>query len=199
MPSGADAAGFVVAISRPVAAAASSTRANSWTVASRSSSSCATSVLASRHRARRAWPAPRRSRGPRSETRVPPRAVMLRRQFDAVIEIEVAHARLRRARSSAARRRRIRCGSRSSRRCDRPAAIGWRRRRRCASDRTAPNPRLTRNGATARSMVAMRRVASPSRGVTPFQMPQTFSQLSQPSPLKKANCRSSVLSRFQRP
>ena len=47
-------------------------------------------------------------------------------------------------------------------------------------------------------MVAMRRVASPSRGVMPFQMPQTFSQLSQPTPLKKANWRSSVLSRFQR-
>ena len=29
-------------------------------------------------------------------------------------------------------------------------------------------------------------------------MPQTFSQLSQPTPLKKANCRSLVLSWFQR-
>ena len=35
-------------------------------------------------------------------------------------------------------------------------------------------------------MVAMRRVASASRGLMPFHMPQMFSQLSQPSPLKKA-------------
>src|SRR5271170_4325684 len=47
-------------------------------------------------------------------------------------------------------------------------------------------------------MVATRRVASASRGVIPFQIPQTFSQLSQPIPLKNANCRSLVLSRFQR-
>src|SRR5579872_132077 len=57
---------------------------------------------------------------------------------------------------------------------------------------------LIRNGASARSMVATRRVASASRGVTSFQIPQMFSQLSQPTPLKKANCRLSVLSRFQR-
>ena len=50
----------------------------------------------------------------------------------------------------------------------------------------------------ARSMVAMRRVASASRGVIPFQMPQILSQLSQPTPLKNANCRLSVLSFFQR-
>src|SRR5260370_42169949 len=59
-------------------------------------------------------------------------------------------------------------------------------------------PLLTRNGATPRSIVATRRVASLSRGVIPFQMPQIFSQLSQPIPLKNANCRSAVLSRFQR-
>ena len=47
--------------------------------------------------------------------------------------------------------------------------------------------------------VAMRHVASASRGVTPFHIPQTFSQLSQPSPLKKAYCRALVLSRSQRP
>src|SRR5580698_11240741 len=57
---------------------------------------------------------------------------------------------------------------------------------------------LMRNDDTPRSMVAIRRVASASRGVIPFQIPQIFSQLSQPTPLKKANCRSSVLSRFQR-
>src|SRR5713101_7784056 len=57
---------------------------------------------------------------------------------------------------------------------------------------------LMRNGANARSSVATRRVASASRGVIPFQIPQIFSQLSQPTPLKKANCRLSVLSRFQR-
>src|SRR5579862_7332357 len=57
---------------------------------------------------------------------------------------------------------------------------------------------LTRKDATARSIVATRLVASASRGVMPFQIPQTFSQLSQPTPLKKANCRSPVLSRFQR-
>src|ERR1035438_4763304 len=57
---------------------------------------------------------------------------------------------------------------------------------------------LMRKGETARSIVATRRVASASRGVIPFQMPQTFSQLSQPTPLKKANCRSLVLSSFQR-
>src|ERR1022692_3415159 len=58
--------------------------------------------------------------------------------------------------------------------------------------------KLTRNGAIARSRVATRRVASASRGVIPFQIPHTFSQLSQPTPLKKANCRLSVLSCFQR-
>src|SRR5450631_3387490 len=58
--------------------------------------------------------------------------------------------------------------------------------------------RLTKNGAKARSIVATRRVASASRGVIPFQMPQMFSQLSHPTPLKKANCKLSVLSRFQR-
>src|ERR1017187_3716911 len=57
---------------------------------------------------------------------------------------------------------------------------------------------LTKNGATPRSIVATRRVASASRGVIPFQIPQMFSQLSQPTPLKKANWRSLVLSRFQR-
>src|SRR5271170_5390826 len=57
---------------------------------------------------------------------------------------------------------------------------------------------LMRKGETPRSIAATRRVASASRGVIPFQMPQMFSQLSQPTPLKKANCRSSVLSRFQR-
>src|SRR5882724_11462441 len=57
---------------------------------------------------------------------------------------------------------------------------------------------LVRNGANARSIDATRRVASASRGVMPFQMPQTFSQLSQPMPLKNATCRSSVLTRFQR-
>ena len=57
---------------------------------------------------------------------------------------------------------------------------------------------LTRNGATARSIEATRRVASASRGVMPFQMLHTFSQLSQPTPLKNANWRSEVLSRFQR-
>src|SRR6267154_6249052 len=59
-------------------------------------------------------------------------------------------------------------------------------------------PVLLKNGASARSMVAMRRVASASRGVIPFQIPQIFSQDSQPMPLKKANCRLSVLSCFQR-
>jgi hypothetical protein len=44
---------------------------------------------------------------------------------------------------------------------------------------------LTRNACTPRSMVATRRVASASRGVIPFQMPQMFSQLSQPTPLEK--------------
>src|SRR5271163_1528612 len=57
---------------------------------------------------------------------------------------------------------------------------------------------LMRKGETPRSIVAMRRVASPSRGVIPFQMPQMFSQLSQPTPLKNANWRSSVLLRAQR-
>src|ERR1700749_2457322 len=57
---------------------------------------------------------------------------------------------------------------------------------------------LTRNGAAAGSLVAQRGVASASRGVIPFQIPQIFSQLSQPTPLKNANCRLSVLSRFQR-
>src|SRR5271166_6900381 len=57
---------------------------------------------------------------------------------------------------------------------------------------------LMRKDETPRSIVATRRVASASRDVIPFQMPQMFSQLSQPTPLKKANCRSSVLSRFQR-
>src|SRR3981081_445027 len=57
---------------------------------------------------------------------------------------------------------------------------------------------LVRNGTKARSSVTTRRVASASRGVIPFQMPQIFSQLSQPTPLKKASCRSSVLLRFQR-
>src|SRR5580704_10535067 len=58
--------------------------------------------------------------------------------------------------------------------------------------------RLTRYSAVARSMAATRRVASPSLGVIPFQMPQIFSQLSQPTPLKNANCRLLVLLRFQR-
>src|SRR5664279_902160 len=57
---------------------------------------------------------------------------------------------------------------------------------------------LMRKGETPRSIVATRRVASASRGVIPFQMPQMFSQLSHPTPLKKANCKLSVLSRFQR-
>src|SRR5437899_6423789 len=50
----------------------------------------------------------------------------------------------------------------------------------------------TRNGATARSMVATRRVASASRGVIPFHIPQMLSQLYQPTPLKQANGRLSV-------
>src|ERR1700756_3627635 len=57
---------------------------------------------------------------------------------------------------------------------------------------------LIKNGASTRSSVATRRVASASRGVIPFQMPQMFSQLSQPTPLKNANCKLSVLSRFHR-
>jgi hypothetical protein len=36
-------------------------------------------------------------------------------------------------------------------------------------------------------MGATLRVASASRGVIPFQIPKMFSQLSHPTPLKKAN------------
>src|SRR5208283_5530066 len=57
---------------------------------------------------------------------------------------------------------------------------------------------LIRKFETPRSIVATRLVASAPRGVIPFQIPQIYSQLSQPTPLKKATCRSSVLSRFQR-
>src|ERR1700761_7956447 len=78
---------------------------------------------------------------------------------------------------------------------ERPAA---RKNPKCSTGANGSQPSLTRNGASARSIVATRRVASASRGAMPFQMPQTFSQLPQPTPLKNANCRSFVLSRFQR-
>ena len=114
-----------------------------------------------------------------------------RLQFDAVVKVEVAQAVLVPESRSVARRRRIRCDSRWSTRSalQRPAAgenaVAQHRRHRLPAV-------LTRNGAIARSIVATRRVASASRGVIPFQMPQIFSQLSQPTPLKKANCRSLV-------
>src|SRR4051812_19988113 len=57
---------------------------------------------------------------------------------------------------------------------------------------------LTRKSAKRRSIFAMRRMASASRGVMPFQMPQMFSHDSYPTPLKKANCKLLVLSLFQR-
>jgi hypothetical protein len=115
----------------------------------------------------------------------------LRRELNAVVEVEVTNP------SSAGTEisrppRHTRCGSRWSTPSDRPAASGW--QNAVAMGWVIGLPAgLVRKGATPRSMVAMRRVASPSRSVMPFQMPQTFSQLSQPTPLKKANCRSSVL------
>ena len=137
---------------------------------------------------------------PRSRRTARRRAVLdLGVELDAVIEIEVARRRRIAARSSSGRRRRrIRCGSPASTASGRSRASGSHRRRAAASDRTAPSPALDQRSGTPRSMVATRRVASASRGVIPFQMPQMFSQLSQPTPLKKAYCRSSVLLRLQR-
>src|SRR5271157_2265084 len=57
---------------------------------------------------------------------------------------------------------------------------------------------LTRYSAKRRSILASRRMASASRSVMPFQMPQMFSQVSYPTPLKNAYCKLSVLSLFQR-
>ena len=80
----------------------------------------------------------------------------------------------------------------------RPAAGGWGKCRSCSIGASGSHSGCCQDRRVARSIVAIRRVASASRGVMPFQIPQMFSQLSQPTPLKKANCRSSVLSRFQR-
>src|SRR5579875_420302 len=60
------------------------------------------------------------------------------------------------------------------------------------------HPELISNDENCRSIFATRRMASPSRGVIPFQMPQMFSQVSRPIPLKKAYCRSKVLLRCHR-
>ena len=121
----------------------------------------------------------------------------IRLQFDAMVEIEVSHAGFRWHRHLPSIDVVFVAVHDGPDRlvCERPAAgedaVDVHRVQRFPSG-------LARNGATPRSIVAMRRVASPSRGVMPFQMPQMFSQLSQPTPLKKANCRSSVLLRFQR-
>src|ERR1039458_9137254 len=58
--------------------------------------------------------------------------------------------------------------------------------------------RLIRSSAKNRWIVIIRRIVSPSRDVIPFQIPQTFSQLSIPMPLKNADCNSCVLSRDHR-
>src|ERR1039457_4854826 len=68
----------------------------------------------------------------------------------------------------------------------------------CTAGACGSHPGLTRESAERRSSLAMRRMASASRGVMPFQMPQTFSQDSYPTPLKNAYCRLFVLSLFQR-
>src|SRR5882757_935383 len=52
---------------------------------------------------------------------------------------------------------------------------------------------LTRSFGNSRSIVATRRVATSSRSVIPFQIPQMFSQLSSPVPLKNAESSRSIL------
>src|SRR6516165_7511353 len=68
----------------------------------------------------------------------------------------------------------------------------------CRVGEWGSQPGLIRKSAKRRSIFAMRRMASASRGVMPFQIPQMFSQDSYPTPLKKANWRLLVLSLFQR-
>jgi hypothetical protein len=51
---------------------------------------------------------------------------------------------------------------------------------------------VVKKGARKRRIAPTRRVASLSRAESPFHIPQTFSHVTKPSPLKKACCRSVV-------
>src|SRR5215831_1934054 len=68
----------------------------------------------------------------------------------------------------------------------------------CKVDECGSQSRLFRFSANVRSIRVMRRMASASCGVVPYQNPQRFSSEAYPCPLKKACWRQFVLSRVKR-
>ena len=121
-------------------------------------------------------PEPRRSRAP-SMSRLTTRLSPCSGFSSAMPQVVVSRAAASRSWQSARRRTSYSLRSRSS--------IVWRARRETCAEHavgrapgcTAPNSRLISRCRKLRSIFAMRRSASASRGVIRFQMPQMFSQL----------------------